>query len=573
MKGFVQETEKKLPEDRDFGHGKVYVVFRREAEIAFESNLYVRQYLAEFEERITKRFWKNDAKTKLYVTGPPGCGKTCFFYLWARLLSVQEQARVLIIQHRKTESCFVWIREPGGKLWRWEQSMDPQELETTVRSILNKTSLRPFDLCVHDGVMTSCESSSRLTAKLNSDVVNKKIRKVAHVTSLAFNLSTGGQRLDEKGAIVQETVDSWILDDYIEAIKSPAFVQRLTDSKSPILEKGKKLFANDYCDDLISDDEEPGMDFNREGEMTELVAAKHYYAGGSARFMFEFSVETLKELLDSKCGAVSNDQWEYFAQGNVASSTPWAVSTLMQQFKRKAMPVSKYILLKAYERCQSQLVESMAALAKDCGNPAIEGWAFELEQIDLIRLGFRSSSPVVDFVDYITNDQGLSFRPSEQVTFDGQKLKDDANVSQDGTVIWCQKWNQGCFDVAFFFNSVLVTLQFTVSSSHSLKPVYIRRLRDALLTKDPSLEPSRCVHIGVTPTGTLEFDVGPEGTGRRHEKTDTSEFTIKSYSSPPLKKKKDQFVGNQFMPTKNAVNDIAMWKLFGKRKRSCSERV
>lgn len=229
------------------------------------------------------------------------------------------------------------------------------------------------------------------------------------------------------------------------------------------------------------------------------------------------------------------------------------------------MPVSKYILFKAYEQCKSQLVKSMAAVAKACGNPAIQEWAFELAQIDLIRLSLQSSSPVTD---YVTNDQGLSFRPIEQVSFDEQKLDDDANVSQNGTVIWCQKWNQGCFDVAFFFNSILLTLHFTVSPSHSLKPVYIRRLRDALLTKDPSLKLEICVHIGVTPTGTLDFVVGPEGTGRQREETDTAEFTIKSYSSPPLKKKNDQFVGNQFEPTEDAANETTMWKLTTKQKPS-----
>lgn len=168
--------------------------------------------------------------------------------------------------------------------------MKPKALDSTVSGILEKGILQPFDLCIHDGVVTGSEISSSLTGTLNSELFNKKIRKVVHVTSLAFNLSTGGQRLDGKGPIVEETVDSWILDDYNEAIQCPAFTQRLTDSKSPILDKDKEIFANDYCDDS-SDDEEPGMDSNREGEMTELVTAKHYYAGGSARFMFEFSVE------------------------------------------------------------------------------------------------------------------------------------------------------------------------------------------------------------------------------------------------------------------------------------------
>ena len=112
MEGFIQENdETDLPEDLVFGHGKVYGVFRREGAQAFESNFYVRKYLAEFEGMIRTKFWKKNGKSRLYVKGPPGCGKTCFFYLWARLLSVKENARVLIIQFREESGCFVWIRE------------------------------------------------------------------------------------------------------------------------------------------------------------------------------------------------------------------------------------------------------------------------------------------------------------------------------------------------------------------------------------------------------------------------------------------------------------------------------
>ena len=436
-----------------------------------------------------------------------------------------------------------------------------------------------FNLCIHDGVVIGDDISLNLTGMLNTELFEGKIVKAVHVTSFSFNLTTGGQRLDDEGDVVEVTVDSWTLEDYIDAIKCSAFVERLAKSKSPVLDGDKRLskspvldgdkrlFVNDYLDSY-SDDEDQGMEAennNLEGDrprsMKELVTAKHYYAGGSARFMFEFSLEELKTLLDCRCQEVFKDQWEYFAQGSVASWTPWAVNTLMQQFEKKAMPVSKYILFKAYERCKSKLVGSMGALAKESRIPAINGWAFALAQIDLIRLSLESCS------EFVSNGQGLSFRPIEQVSFDETKFEDDANVSQAGTVIWCQKWNQDCFDVAFLFNSTLLTLQFTVSSSHYLKPVYIRRLRDALLKKDSSLELDTVVHVGVTPTGTLEFEVGSEGTGRQRDATD-SEFTIHSHASPPLKKKSDRFKGNQFVPTMTALKEIPMWKLTTKRKRS-----
>jgi len=47
--------------------------------------------------------------------------------------------------------------------------------------------------------------------------------------------------------------------------------------------------------------------------------------------------------------------------------------------------------------------------------------------------------------EYATNCKGLSFRPTSEADFD--EADGASGVVQDGAVIWCLKWNQGCFDV------------------------------------------------------------------------------------------------------------------------------
>jgi hypothetical protein len=60
---------------------------------------------------------------------------------------------------------------------------------------------------------------------------------------------------------------------------------------------------------------------------------------------------------------------------------------------------------------------------------------------------------------YATNGLGLPFYPTSQAEFNETDLT--SGVVQDGTIIiWCQKWNQGCFDVAFYVNDTLITVQF-----------------------------------------------------------------------------------------------------------------
>ena len=140
MENFVQETDEPAlePSDRTAEKGDVSLVFRREAEVSTTRVLYIREHLVDVQKELDD-FMERPNKSQMYVTGPPGCGKTCFLYLWARRLSVQEKKkRVLIVQFREKQTCFIWIRERGGALWRMNEAIRPSKLEEVVSTILDK---------------------------------------------------------------------------------------------------------------------------------------------------------------------------------------------------------------------------------------------------------------------------------------------------------------------------------------------------------------------------------------------------------------------------------------------------
>jgi hypothetical protein len=597
--GFIHETEPSLPDNNDcrgLERSKVFLVSRREGYYAWESVLYIRKHLVDLEKKIMKEFWNNPNKSTLYVQGSPGCGKTCFFYLWARLLcSCHENKRVLIIQFREIESCFIWIREANGVLWRRNEQIKPSKLEDEVDTILDKNAATPFDLCIHDGVVAGTDFCKRMLGQLNAAVGNK-IKKVVHVTSLAFSLSTGGQFLAASGPILQLSVDSWRLQDYIEAIKCKEFAERLASmlrgEKKALLENNRdddgstkqnsitddasdkietvsntdKETSNEaVIEDEMVDDRVSGYDGDTTDDvtaaLTDVIETKYYYAGGSARFMFDFRFSELITELEGRWENVAKDDWKHFASATVASATPVAVNTLMQQFGGKASPVSKFILFRAYEKCKTELVDAVKAAAENSNNPALKGWAFELEQIDLIRLSLESSP---ERPEYITNKKGLTFRPHSAIDFDEKKLLSNGDVKADGTIIWCQKWNQGCFDVAFYKETTLYTLQFTVSKEHSLKPKYIRMLRDALLKKGAVVEAA--VHVGVGKAEGFQFKVETSGTGRQGNAKEPPEFTINAYHSPPLEKANAPTVVFQ-AELSHVLEKVDMWELSTTKKR------
>ena len=203
-------------------------------------------------------------------------------------------------------------------------------------------------------------------------------------------------------------------------------------------------------------------------------------------------------------------------------------------------------------------MSTVRAAAEESNNPALRGWAFELEQIDLIRLLLESAQEIPE---YITNNDGLVFSPNSSFTYDEKTLKKE-RVGVEGRegafIIWCMKWNQGCYDVAFLQGGTLVTMQFTVSEKHSLKPKFIRKLRAAL--KSHGLAVDTCLHLGVTESANFEFTLDTAGTGRQRNEGEAPEFTIYAYRSPCLQKKSGT-AAFQAALSSPVLEEVSMWEL------------
>ena len=110
------------------------------------------------------------------------------------------------------------------------------------------------------------------------------------------------------------------------------------------------------------------------------------------------------------------------------------------------------------------------------------------------------------------------------------------NITNDAFTIWCSKWNQGSFDVAFYVKPNLFTMNFTVSESHSLKINPLRDLKDPL--ENSSKKVSSYTHIGVVEEkakcDSFSFDKA-EGVGKSTAK---AEFSIRTARSLRLASKK-----------------------------------
>lgn len=155
--------------------------------------------------------------------------------------------------------------------------------------------------------------------------------------------------------------------------------------------------------------------------------------------------------------------------------------------------------------------------------------------------------------DYIMTDDGFVLHPTRQAAYDGQRLNQEV-IEDETTIIWCLRWDQGCFDVAFYRKGTLATVQFTVSDIHSLKLEHVRHLRNELQHRGHDVH--EVVHIVINHTGELKWKAAT-GTGSSKYEVD---FVVQICAISPLKAcsgtRND--VKDCLIPEKKAVTKVEM---------------
>ena len=547
---------------RTLKEGEVYSV-----RMVDESNdvkdvpLFIRKHLVQQEDTFRKFLAGENVtpskkvRRKLYVTGPPGCGKTVFttmiahrYAAGATATTPTQNKRALMILFRELAACQIFIIH-GQETEKLRKKVFQKNIVKIVEELLEDQGIPSFDLCILDGVRQSLGECTSLIQVLNAYTGEaERINKVVFTTSLQFDLRGGDMPLGSNRGHEEINFDSFAQDDYLDAVVNKTFLGRLLAAQPDIMdgilhwkregkpklqrEEEKKSDADTdvSVDAFLADD-------NNVAATLDYVNHHYYYAGGSARFMFEYTTFELKELLGKWFDKIQKDEWDAFASSTLSPRASIAVNSLMQQFNGVTTAVSKYVLFKAYSKVEGRLVEALRAAAEKFENPLLRGWAFELQQLHTIKTVLENNSLDGSREKSLKSKEGLCFQPVKngEASFDGNKLSKSHGVELNcGTIIWCMKWNQGCFDVAFFTKNTLLTLQFTVAGVHSLKVHYINALKNAI-ENSGGLKIKTCIHVGVVggDDNTLNaFNfLDPEGAGRRAWNLD---FTLRTYKASEL---------------------------------------
>ncbi len=89
--------------------GDVVKITRPDPNKSWTTPLYIRQHLVLQSEKLDEFLARGDI-CKLYVTGAPGCGKTCFFWMWACML-MKKGKSIFFLQYQEDAQSMIWIFE------------------------------------------------------------------------------------------------------------------------------------------------------------------------------------------------------------------------------------------------------------------------------------------------------------------------------------------------------------------------------------------------------------------------------------------------------------------------------
>ena len=400
--------------------------------------------------------------TNLRVSGPPGTGKSIEVWAWALWKAKTTRKKVLWFGIGKGfKKNVVVIDGETQNLTEYEAEID---------------YIKDFegDFIVADGVTINLDKE--ITAACATWRERREGRSFITVSSVTIGV---GLEILESLNLTTRQVPSWSLDQYEAAIKDDDFF----DSVKNCL----KVNDDDVVDGLSSD------------EKVDLLRAKYYYAGGSARWMFEFNIEKMLADFEYHFIKVTNFDDIYFeAGGAVALSVNHMRSLLKKKSGALAYTfISRYALRRFYAKVADKVnfftdiyrLDDLYRLASQKKNqeqnPVLSEFCFELDFDSQLDACIKDEKNLVVY----DGEKDVEWQISKKVDFDKESsvlTKVKAFFQEENDMckhFWLrpQKCNQGAYDFLHFYydeNKKLCmdAVDTTISRTHGLNLQALKNL-------------------------------------------------------------------------------------------------
>ena len=411
------------------------------------------------EEKVIKK------SVRGWILGPPGTGKSISSFAFALKLPRSEWIiSWLSVGDVSSSPSFVRFCEKDKLVRQFPGSVWLADLEDT----LNADDLEgKKHILFVDGIKNYYDHLQIVRACMTWAKKGPSTNRLVFITSMLARFKAKYEE-DVRNNVEEHRVYSWTLKEYLSAVSNETFfnsVKDILDSTihiqefdSTVIEKEKIASRND------------------------LVTSKHYFAGGSCRFMFQYSTEVvIKELHECTCSA--NDLRAY-VESKIGISSSDVINRLFGCYEQYEYSVISDFAVRLIACALGRLlVDRMINLFKAKRNPALHGallelWFFSSIEADGLELydrkeGSTETWPKCDCMEF--NPNTVSGLPSYP--------------------IWLKplRWNEGGYDAVYVNTNENLTrfVQVTRADEHPFKIWYFSNL----LTKFSSIFETKTLEI------------------------------------------------------------------------------
>eukprot|EP00475_Leptophrys_vorax_P041606 TRINITY_DN7839_c0_g1_i5.p1 TRINITY_DN7839_c0_g1~~TRINITY_DN7839_c0_g1_i5.p1 ORF type:complete len:378 (-),score=89.30 TRINITY_DN7839_c0_g1_i5:71-1204(-) len=263
-------------------------------------------------------------------------------------------------------------------------------------------------------------------------------------------------------------------------------------------------FVSASCDDLFFKSVEWAFEGLQAESREDLISEKFYFAGCSARWMFNCTVAQLKLKIERHLESCPNSM--DLLKGIVDESSPVSVNHLWVGYPLKEGTfrkffVSKYVARRVLNSGGFEAVKLAYGVARGLNNPSFTGWVVEMDFIQQLRHFVEGQVPIYylssnhepvevkwDVPGVIEFDFSCTGSVRQKILA-GQIDVSSISAAKDSILLgfWLvpMKWNQGGYDVVRLLKIhgeyMLVFIQVTAAHEHSLKLKYFHDLASEMV--------------------------------------------------------------------------------------------
>lgn len=389
----------------------------------------------------------------LRVFGPPGIGKSCIVWAWACDEHVSGKKVLWVHLTKDFPPSHILMNENG--------------IFEVIHADEDYVEYSQVDIVIVDGVVGNLDSHMRYMRSLLCWKVNPH-RKSIQVASMQVRVNDED---DEYKHTLRFTMAPWTIEEYLAACRNDEFFQQV------------KWAFKDLQAENIDD----------------LITQKFYFAGSSARWMFNCSLAQVKLKIGRHIDACPNSI--DLLKGIVGQTSIASVNHLWVGYPFEHERFRKFFVSKYAARCVLfsgglEAVKLAYGVARGLNNPTFTGWVVEMDFILQLHHSIKGQVPIHYFsanresVDDKWDVPGVldfdfnciySVRETisrGEINFDLTSIKAVKDLILNEYWLVPMKWNQGGYDVVRLVklsNQYLVSfIQITAAHQHSLKLRYFQ---------------------------------------------------------------------------------------------------